>query len=198
MADHELTDDYDGENERIQGQKDRMDALKRRIDVELRTARPDRYAPGDAFLDVVAERVRADVPILLAQEMLARDLVGRREGQATKRVNKFLRGIAGMDGQYALPVDWYVYADEPVAITVPVTDDHGEVLGRRWERVALRAVNPADWLNFVSAGREDAQQRHDAEMRMYDAAEWCALQQGQATFAEWAEAVQPNPEAESA
>lgn len=193
MADDDLNDNpEDTERERIAQQKAQLDKINRRIDGELRTSRPDRYEPGDKFLDEVIERIADEVPATIACQMLARDLVGRREGEATRRVNRFLKGLAGAgaNGQYALPVDWSVYVDEPVAISVPQVED-GETTGYRRERVTLRAVKTQDWLNFARAGRADAQHRFDAEMSMYDAAEWCAAQQGTASFKAWAEHVQP-------
>lgn len=156
---------------------DELTTLNHHVDGLLRLARPDRYEPGGDWLDQVAAQLEGDIPILEARRMAARQIVGQREGAATKRVNKFLKGLFGLDGQFALPVDWYVYADEPVALI-----DHSGIR----IRVALRAMAAADWDSFVLNGRIDAQHRFDAEMRMYDAADELASRQGALAFAIWA------------
>lgn len=195
MADDGLNDE---ERQRIAEQKRRLAEVKDRIDNELRVSRPDRYEPGDDFLDDVANRIAGLVPVTMAQEMLARDLVGQREGQATRRVNRFLKGLAGVDGQYALPVDWHFYTDEPVAFEVNETDSDGNGTGTRRERVTLRAMTARDWRDFAESGRIAAQHRHDAEMAMYDAADWCAEQQGRRRFDVWADFILPAPKEDSA
>lgn len=168
--------------------------IKGLIDDELRALRPDRYEPGDEFLDEVVERVAPHIPATMARAMLAKDLVGQREGQATRRGNKFLKTIIGKDGQHALPIDWHFYVAEPVALMVPVVDSAtSEPTGDfRRERVALRAMTSADWRHFTNQGRVEAQHRFDAEMAMYEAADWLAEQQAGGTFAEWAEQERPS------
>lgn len=187
MAD-ELTSD---ERARLSRQRERITEIKTLIDMELRTSRPDRYEPGASWLDGVADRIAEHVPSLLARELLARDLVGQVEGASTKRGNKFLKTVLGVDGQPSLPVDWYLYSDYPVSINVPTVED-GEVVGYRKERVAMRAMTSGDWHNFSAFGRVDAQHRFDAEMTMYDAADWIAEQQGLRSFADWARLVAPG------
>lgn len=196
MADDSLTPEEQAESERRAEQRAALDALNFRIDAELRAARPDRYGEQERaeMVDHVSAIIADLIPATTARDLLAHDLVGRREGQATKRVNKFLRGITGADGQFALPFDWHLFADEPVAILITEVDESGQPIGERRERVTLRAMLPADWINFSSAGRVTAQQRYDAEMRMYAAAEWLAEQQGADSFTKWAEVIAPAPE----
>lgn len=194
MAAEDLTDD---ERARMAAQKVQLEDIKRRIDAELRSARPDRYEPGAPWLDDVAGAISQFVPATLARELLARDLVGQIEGQATRRGNRFLKTVIGVDGQPALPLDWYLYEDDPVAINVPVIED-GEVTGYKRLRVALRAMKARDWLHFSTVGRVDAQHRLDAELAMYDGADWIAAQQGADAFAVWAAKVCPIPKTEVA
>ena len=180
-------------------EREQLDLLKRRISRLLTEHRPDRYAPGSArFLDDIAGRVADEVPATMARKMLARDLVGQLEGGATRRVNRFLKGLAGARGQFTLPVDWAAYRNDPVAIESPVVNDDGEVVGFRRERVALRAMTGTDWHNFSANGRQVAQERFDAEIAMYDAADWCAAEQGINTFHEWAERICPTNESGAA
>lgn len=167
-----------------------LEEFKRYADAALRAARPDRYSgPGDAWVKQVAAQLAEEVPILEAKRIAAEAIVGQREGQATKRVNRFLKGLAGADGQYTLPVDWHLYADEPVAFESEVVVDG--VVSTVRTRVALRAMRPEDWHSFTRNGRVAAQHRFDAEMAMYEAADWIADAQGQKAFAEWAAVVAP-------
>lgn len=178
---------------------DEIARIKSEIDEHLRRRRPDRYMPGHEFLDEVADLVAASIPVTMARNLLARDLVGQREGQATRRGNRFLKTLLLPDGQRVLPIDWHVYVDEPVAIHVPEIDRSGTPTGDyRRERVALRAMTDNDWHNFSVHGRVDLQHRVDAEMAMYDSADWLADQQRGMTFAEWAETVAPVARAKSA
>lgn len=164
-------------------------------DRELMTEQqPDRYEVGKTdLLERVADRIADEVPITMARQMLARDLVGQREGQATRRGNKFIKSILAPDGDAALPIDWYLYANEPVAIETEVVEDD-KIVGLRRERVSLRAMQADDWRTFSSMGRASLQQRVEAESAMYDAAYWLADQQGAASFLEWAQRVAPREE----
>jgi len=185
-----------------------MKELNLLIDAELRRRRPDRYNVRGAedenddsltasWLDDVAEAIQEQIPASIAVELLARRLVGLREGSATKRVNKFLRDMDA-EGQYALPFEWWTCADEPVAVVTPVFDEStGEQMRLREERVALRAMTSTDWQTFIEHGRQRAQERFDTEMRVYLAAEWLRAEQGGRSFYVWACEELP-PAAESA
>lgn len=200
MADH-LIPDPDGEDrakrerqERIAKENAELERVKKRIDAELRRQRPDRYQPGADWLDAVTEVIADEVPILSARQMAARTLVGQREGSATRRVNRFLKGLAGADGQYALPVDWFEYVDEPVAIEVRTVDADGQLVEKHRERVALRAMRSSDWNAFSKYGRINLEERHQAEIAMYDGVDWVAAEQGALTFKQWANRVAPRDE----
>ncbi|MCL2611981.1 MAG: hypothetical protein FWD95_01975 [Nocardioidaceae bacterium] len=174
-----------------------LEDFKLYVDGELRRARPDRYgSPSDDWVKEVAARVAEEVPTFEAKRIAAETIVGQREGQATRRVNRFLKGLAGINGQYALPVDWHLYADEPVAFEYESVDADGEPCIVR-VRVALRAMRPDDWRYFSQSGRVSAQHRFDAEMGMYDVADWIRVEQGQQTFADWAETVAPVSKSEA-
>ena len=155
------------------------------VDGLLRANRPDRYRPGDPWLDEVANQVESKITIIEAKRIAARQMVGHREGRATRAVNKFLKSLTS-DGEFRMDETWALYADEPVAFIEDDDEDGGHRV-----RVALRAMKAADWERFALHGRADAQHRFEAEMAMYDAAEWLASQQGAASFSDWASAACP-------
>lgn len=157
------------------------------VDGLLRANRPDRYLPGADWLDEVAERVENKITIIEAKRLAARQIVGQREGRATRSVNKFLKSLS-TEGGFALPETWAPYADEPVAF---IEDADTETGGHR-VRVAFRAMKARDWRQFALHGRVAAQHRFDAEMAMYDAADWLASQQGDRTFSDWAAKIAPE------
>lgn len=182
----EMPDEYDPDEIEILARHD----LVAIVDGLLRAHRPDRYLPGAEWLDEVAELVENKITIIEAKRMAARQIVGQREGRATRSVNKFLKSLASESG-FALPATWAPYADEPVAF---IEGSDAEVGGHRI-RVAFRAMKAEDWQQFALHGRADAQHRFDAEMAMYEAADWLASQQGSSTFSEWAQATIPCDEA---
>ena len=168
------------------------DALNLRIDTELSAIRPDRYEPGGDWLRPVIDLIADDMSVFEARQIAAETIVRRREAEATKRVNRMLKFLMS-SGQYSLPIDWFLYANEPVAFERE--DDKGVM---RRVRVCLRAMTSDDWRDFSLHGRVAAQHRIDAEMAMYDAADWIAHQQAGETFAQWAEATSPIPRDELA
>ena len=157
------------------------------VDGLLRVNRPDRYEPGAEWLDEVAELVENKITIIEAKRLAARQIVGQREGRATRSVNKFLKSLK-TDAGFALPSAWAPYADEPVAFI----ESDGDLDKGRRVRVAFRAMRAGDWRQFALHGRADAQHRFEAEMAMYDAADWLAGQQGQLPFHDWAETISPR------
>lgn len=157
-----------------------MTISNEQIDGLLRQHRPDRYGPGDDWTASVVEQVEDRITVMEAKRIAAATLVGQREGQATRRTNRFLKGVLGRNGQYALPLDWHLYADEPVAFV------HREGDAEIRVRVALRAMKAQDWIDFAEAGRAELEIRVQAERAMYDAADWLAGQQGPLNFAAWA------------
>lgn len=183
MTAYDIPDEYDpGEIEILP-----RGELVNIVDGLLRSNRPDRYLPGADWLDEVASMVENKITVIEAKRLAARQIVGQREGRATRSVNKFLKSLA-TNGGFALTSAWAPYADEPVAFVEAIGD---EDKGTR-VRVAFRAMKAADWQQFALHGRVDAQHRFDAEMAMYDAAEWLASQQGAGTFIEWASRVAPT------
>lgn len=163
------------------------DEMNQRIDAALNASRPDRYEPGDSWINDVIADIAGEINMFEARQIAAEVIVRRREAEATKRVNRLLKQVGGPGGQYALPFDWYAYISEPVAFER--TDARG---GMRRIRVALRAMTADDWRNFALNGRVAAQHRHDAEMAMYDSAEWLAAEQGDAMFGQWATVASPQ------
>ncbi|MFS3128679.1 hypothetical protein ACLM5J_09765 [Nocardioides sp. Bht2] len=160
------------------------DELTAIVDGLLRVNRPDRYEPGADWLDEVAEMVENKITVVEAKRLAARQIVGQREGRATRSVNKFLKSLA-TDGGFRLAGAWAPFSDEPVAFID--TDD-------KRVRVALRAMRSRDWQQFTLHGRTDAQHRFAAEMATYDAADWLASQQGSLSFADWAQSAHAAPE----
>lgn len=157
------------------------------VDGLLRSSRPDRYEPGADWLDEVASKIENKIPEFEAKRLAARQIVGQREGRATRAVNKFLKSLLTNGGGFALTSAWAPYADEPVAFIEGSGDsDKGHRI-----RVAFRAMTASDWKQFALHGRVEAQHRFDAEMAMYDAADWLAAQQGGHTFLEWASRIAP-------
>jgi hypothetical protein len=184
MNHDDMPDEYDPNEIEILAR----DELVTIVDGLLRANRPDRYEAGGEWLDNVAELVENKITIIEAKRMAARQIVGQREGRATRYVNRFLKSLSG-DSGFVLPAAWTQYADEPVSLL----DDEG----KRGLRVAFRAMRAQDWQQFALHGRVEAQHRFDAEMAMYDAADWLAEQQEGRTFYEWASRVAPiaHPEA---
>lgn len=168
------------------------DELNQRIDAALSAVRPDRYEPGGDWIRPVIADFAADMSVFEARQIAAETIVRRREAEATKRVNRMLKGLVAA-GQYTLPLDWFLYANEPVALERE--DDKGRIVR---VRVALRAMTADDWRDFSLHGRVAAQHRLDAEMSMYEAAEWIAAQQADEPFGSWAEMVSPRPTEELA
>lgn len=155
------------------------------VDGLLKTHRPDRYAPGADWLDLVASKVENKITVIEAKRIAARQMVGHREGRATRAVNKFLKSLANGDG-FTITPEWGLYADEPVAFVEGSDENASRV------RVALRAMRARDWEQFALHGRADAQHRFEAEMAMYDAADWLAGQQGSMSFLTWADRLAPR------
>lgn len=182
MTYNDMPDEYDPDEVEILPR----DELVTIVDGLLRANRPDRYLPGGDWLDEVAAQVENKITMIEAKRMAARQIVGQREGQATKSVNRFLKSLSTEVG-FALPASWAPYADEPVAFV----ETNGDDLKGHRVRVAFRAMKASDWQQFALHGRADAQIRFDAEMAMYDAADWLAAQQGGHTFIEWASRVAP-------
>lgn len=106
----------------------------------LDLCRPDRYEQGEyGWLDPVIADIAALIPPADAQLRAARDIVVRKEGDATKRTNRLLREVVST-GQ--VPLDWMDLLSSPLAV--------GD------ERVALRACTPDDFRRFAAKERRAA------------------------------------------
>lgn len=181
-----MTDDLPDEYDPDEAQALERPDLTVIVDGLLRAHRPDRYEPGADWLDDVATKIENKITIIEAKRLAARQIVGQREGRATRAVNKFLKSLGAGAGGFSIDQAWIAFADEPVAFIEGV----GEESAERRVRVALRAMRSEDWKQFALYGRADAQHRFAAEMAMYDAADWLAAQQGSALFADWATGAQ--------
>lgn len=117
-----------------------MTDLNDRIDQALDAGRPDRYQPGDeGWLDPIIDAIAADIPDAEARRRVARDIVVRREAEATKRTNRVLREVVAT-GQ--LPLDWMDIQRWPLGV--------GEF------RVALGACMADDFRDFANIERRRA------------------------------------------
>lgn len=117
-----------------------MSDLNDMIDSALDAARPDRYHPGDAdWFAAIIDIVAAEIPDDDARRKVARDIVVRREAEATKRTNKVLREIVATS---QLPLDWMDLQRWPLGV--------GE------ERVALGACMADDFREFANIERRRA------------------------------------------
>lgn len=164
------------------------------IDKALREHRPDRYAPGDAWLRGVADNIPDELlNARRAKQLYALDLVNRREGQATKSGNRLFREFRDT-GQ--LELHWWETANEPIAYShTAVVDGKSRKVQ---VRVALRAVTPEDLSLFAQCERKRADQAHDASLRAVSGAEAIAAEMeasGFETFAAWAECKSSTAEA---
>lgn len=168
--------------------------LNQLIDRLLRENRPDRYNTTAAdWLDDVADMVPAELlPEDELRRFVARQIVGQREGQATRNANRLLRSI-GETGQLVL--HWWDEANDPIAIITELVDDEGNARISK-ERVALRAATPADLRAFAHEERDRADKDHKSRLLACDGAEYVAdsiTSSGLLRFGEWAEFSSPRP-----
>lgn len=182
MADHSLSD------------------VRKHIDELLYSNRPDRYdvRGGDdevdaEWLDIVAEKIAADLDIEDVLRQFSRNLVRQREGQATRSANKILRQFA-LDGQ--LMLGWWEQERQPVAIITRTQRPGGDPEVHE-ERVALGALTAEDLLAFANEERIRAGRDFSARNQTCDGAELIAQQmlKGQFTrWSAWAEITAPREE----
>lgn len=169
--------------------------LSNEIDKQLRLQRPDRYDPqDDGWLDTVAAAIPDELlPEAEVRRLYKRELVKRREGVATRRANKLLRGYNQTD---QLEWHWWNEANEPISVEWREFDDDGNSK-TRLERVALRAVEPRDLRMWAENEEVDAERDREARMDAVNGARKIAdaiESGGYATFADWAESEHPVEE----
>lgn len=117
-----------------------MTDLNETIDDRLNLARPDRYEPGDeSWLQSIIDDIANEIPSYDARQRVARDIVIRREAEATKRTNRVLRDVI-RSGQ--LPFDWFDIRRWPLGV--------GD------QRVALGACTSDDFREFANIERRRA------------------------------------------
>lgn len=132
------------------------------IDALLDQYRPDRYERHDAsWRSPVVQAVALRIPVTRAQQVAAEKIVGDREGQATKSVNRLLRRI-NEERQWPLPE----FALDIMARPLSIND----------ERVRLGAAASEDFVAWAIAERRAASQEATARFSACDGAEWIAEQ----------------------
>ena len=132
------------------------------IDALLDRYRPDRYDRHDCqWRDPVVAVVAARIPIVRAQIVAAEKLVGDREAQATKSVNRLLRKV-DQDRQWPLPDIAADLLPRPLSINN--------------ERVRLEAASAQDFRAWAISERRDAAREASARFSACDGAEWIAEQ----------------------
>lgn len=135
-----------------------MSEINDTIDARLDEARPNRYRPEqDEWLTAIIDDVAVTISIEEAQKRVARDLVVRREAEATKRTNRVLRDIFKTGN---LPLDWLDMQRCPLSIN--------------GERVALGACTPDDFREFANIERRRAAKEHATRNESCDGARFLA------------------------
>lgn len=131
------------------------------IDKLLAERRPDRYEVdgGDGWLDEIADLIAMDIGVAEARFAAASAIVRRREGEKLKAANRLLREIRE-SGQF--PLDWFETMHLPLSV------------GK--ERVAIRAMQAGDFVEFANTERRRAANDFSIRNESCEAAEWLADQ----------------------
>lgn len=133
------------------------------IDSQLDRHRLDRYEAGAPWLVEVVDSIDSSH---ISEEELRRlyvsHLVKQREGEATKGVTNLAKKMAET-GQ--MPIDWFQYANRPIAYTAKVQMDDGNIRNKHL-RVALRVATEDDFLAWARFREHEAKKNHDAEMKI--------------------------------
>lgn len=134
--------------------------IGRFIDRELDLIRPERYDPREtSWRDPVVAEVERLIPDLEAKAIAARELVGRREGRATRVVTEHLREIHRTRQP---PLDWMDHGPRPLALD--------------GERVRLDAAGAADFRDWATTERKRNAQQFTARNDACEGADWIADQ----------------------
>lgn len=111
----------------------------------------ERYAPGAKWLDEVVDTIDSShISDDDLRRMYVAEIVRKREGEATRSVTNMARKMAET-GQ--MPIDWFQYADRPIAYTEEIPDDDGNLKSHK-VRVTLRSATGEDfeaWANWREA-----------------------------------------------
>jgi hypothetical protein len=172
-----------------------LQEMRRQVRLLLTERRPDRYTvdgPADedgeaaaGWLDAIAEEVKDLAPEDEIRKILARNVVGQEEGQATRRANDLLRKY-GRTGQ--MPLDWFDTKDWPIAVVSFHTDSLTQERKKIEERVALRASTAQDFRYFATEERRraagDFSARNDACVGAERVADEMDIA-GAITFGDW-------------
>lgn len=134
------------------------------VDTQLdrHRAKVQRYSPGAAWLnDVVDDIDSSHISDDELRRLYVASIVRQREGEATRGVTNMARKMA-KTGQ--MPLDWFEYADRPIAYTVEVPDEDGD-LKKKEVRVTLRAATGEDFLAWARWREQQAKKTYDVEMQ---------------------------------
>lgn len=140
------------------------DHFHQHIDEQLdrRRGMVQRYEPGAEWLDDVVDNIDSSH---ISDEELRRlyvsSIVRKREGEATRSVTNMARKISET-GQ--MPLDWFQYADRPIAYTEEIPDEEGN-LKKRETRVTLRSATGDDFLAWARWREKQAKNTYDVEMK---------------------------------
>lgn len=140
------------------------DHFNQHIDEQLdrRRGLVQRYEPGAGWLDDVVDTIDSSH---ISDEELRRlyvsSIVRKREGEATRSVTNMARKIAET-GQ--MPLDWFQYADRPIAYTEEIPDEEGN-LKKKETRVTLRSATGEDFLAWARWREKQANHTHEVEMK---------------------------------
>lgn len=143
------------------------DQFHQHIDEQLdrRRGLVQRYEPGAEWLDDVVDTIDSSH---ISDEELRRlyvsSIVRKREGEATRSVTNMARKIAET-GQ--MPLDWFQYADRPIAYTIEEPDGEGN-LKKKETRVTLRSAMGYDFLAWARWREKQAKNTYDVEMKTVD------------------------------
>lgn len=140
------------------------DQFHQHIDEQLdhRRRLVQRYEPGAGWLDDVVDTIDSSH---ISDEELRRlyvsSIVRKREGEATRSVTNMARKMAET-GQ--MPLDWFQYADRPIAYTIEEPDEEGN-LKRKETRVTLRSATGDDFRAWARWREKQAKNTYDVEMK---------------------------------
>lgn len=133
--------------------------IDKALDQRRRTV--ERYVPGAAWIEDVASDVDSShLSDAEVRRLYVSSLVSRREAESTRSVTNFARKIAET-GQ--MPVDWFEYADRPIAYTIEEVDEDGNI--RKQEvRVTLGSATSEDLLAWARWRAKTAKETLKVEM----------------------------------
>lgn len=133
--------------------------IDKALDQRRRTV--ERYAPGAAWIDDVAGDIDSShLSDTEVRRLYVSSLVRKREAESTRSVTNFARKIAET-GQ--MPVDWFEYADRPIAYTIEEVDDDGNV-SKKEVRVTLGSATSEDLLAWARWRAKKAKETFKVEM----------------------------------